>query len=241
GYSINEDQALNIAAAGVLLNDTDADSDPLTAVLVSDVQHGTLALNADGSFSYTPDADYNGPDSFTYKANDGQADSNTATVTVNISPVNGAPIVTSNSGGDTAAVSIAENTTAITTVMATDPDAGQTLSYSISGGADPSKITIGSSTCAPSFLTAPNFEEPTDADRNNVYDVTIQVSDGHGGIDTQAIAVTVTDVVENGPPVPAGTSADMILYRADGTYQIFDIGNNTILAAYSLGQVGLDW
>ena len=111
-----------------------------------------------------------------------------------------APTITSNGGGNTAAVSIAENTTAVTTVTATDPDAGQTLSYSIIGGADASKFTIGSSTGALSFVTAPNFELPTDAGGNNVYDVIVQASDGHGGIDTQAIAVTVTDVFENSAP-----------------------------------------
>ena len=105
-----------------------------------------------------------------------------------------APTITSNDGGAAATVSIAENTTAVTTVTATDPDAGQTLSYSITGGADASKFTISSSTGALSFVTAPNFELPTDAGGNNVYDVTVQVSDGHGGIDTQAIAVTVQNV-----------------------------------------------
>ena len=114
---------------------------------------------------------------------------------------NAPPTITSNGGGDTAAVSIAENTTAVTTVTATDPDVGQTLSYSIIGGADASKFTIGSSTGALSFVTAPNFELPTDAGGNNVYDVIVQVSDGHGGIDTQAIAVTVTDVFENSAPI----------------------------------------
>ena len=108
-------------------------------------------------------------------------------------------MITSNGGGNTAAVSIAENTTAVTTVTATDPDVGQTLSYSIIGGADASKFTIGSSTGALSFVTAPNFELPTDAGGNNVYDVIVQASDGHGGIDTQAIAVTVTDVNEAPP------------------------------------------
>ena len=121
-------------------------------------------------------------------------------VTINILGTNDAPTITSNGGGDTATVSILENTTAVTTVTATDPDAGQTLSYSITGGADASKFTIGSATGALSFITAPNFELPTDAGGNNVYDVTVQVSDGHGGIDTQAIAATVTDVFER-PPV----------------------------------------
>jgi VCBS repeat-containing protein len=91
-YSTNEDEALNSAAAGVLLNDTDADNDFLTAVLVSGVQHGTLALNANGSFSYTPDANYNGPDSFTYKAFDGGANSDVATVSLTVNAVNDAPV-----------------------------------------------------------------------------------------------------------------------------------------------------
>jgi FG-GAP-like repeat/FG-GAP repeat len=120
------------------------------------------------------------------------ADSNNVTVLL----TDIAPTITSNGGGDTAVLSIAENTTAVTTVMATDPDAGQTLSYSISGGADASKFIIGSTSGALSFITAPNFEAPTDTGGNNVYDVTVQVSDGQGGIDTQAIAVTVQDVLD---------------------------------------------
>ena len=80
-------------------------------------------------------------------------------------------------------------------MTATDPDVGQTLSYSISGGADANKFTIGHSTGELSFVTAPNFELPTDAGGNNVYDVVVQASDGHGGIDTQAIAVGVQNVV----------------------------------------------
>ena len=70
--STNEDTPLTVAAPGVLGNDTDVDSDPLTAVLVTDAAHGTLVLTADGSFTYTPAANFNGTDSFTYKANDGR-------------------------------------------------------------------------------------------------------------------------------------------------------------------------
>ena len=71
-----------MSASGVLGNDTDADGDMITAVWVSDPGDGSVALNADGSFSYTPDADFYGVDSFVYKANDGTDDSNTATVTI---------------------------------------------------------------------------------------------------------------------------------------------------------------
>ena len=71
GYTVAEDAVLTIAAPGVLGNDTDADGDTLTAQLVSGPADGTLTLNANGSFTYTPDADANGPDSFTYRAADG--------------------------------------------------------------------------------------------------------------------------------------------------------------------------
>ena len=62
-----------MAAPGVLGNDSDIDGDTLTAVLVSGPAHGTLALNSDGSFTYTPSANYNGSDAFRYKANDSAA------------------------------------------------------------------------------------------------------------------------------------------------------------------------
>ena len=94
-YSTPQNTALNQAAPGVLANDTDADADPLTAVLVTDVSHGALSLEADGSFTFTPTAGYSGPDSFTYKANDGTADSNTVTVSLTVT----APAQPRSAGG----------------------------------------------------------------------------------------------------------------------------------------------
>jgi len=90
-FSTNEDTALNRTAPGVLGNDTDLDCNSLTITLVNNVSHGTLVLNADGSFTYTPAANYNGSDSFTYKAYDGSLYSNTATVTITVNAVNDAP------------------------------------------------------------------------------------------------------------------------------------------------------
>ncbi|MGX7897082.1 tandem-95 repeat protein, partial [Tsuneonella sp. HG222] len=92
-YSVNEDATLTVAAAGVIDNDGDLDGDTLAAVLVSGPAHGSLTLNADGSFSYTPGANYNGADSFTYKANDGNVDGNVATVSIAVHPVNDVPQV----------------------------------------------------------------------------------------------------------------------------------------------------
>ena len=91
-YSTNEDTVLNVAAPGVLSNDSDPDGDTLTAIKVTNPSHGTVTLNSNGSFTYTPSANYNGTDSFTYQANDGQANSNTATVTITINAVNDAPV-----------------------------------------------------------------------------------------------------------------------------------------------------
>src|SRR5204863_3584651 len=91
-YQTAEDTPLVLPARGVLANDTDVDGDLLAAALVAGPQHGVLALNPDGAFSYTPAADYNGPDVFTYRAGDGQSLSAVATVTVTITPVNDAPV-----------------------------------------------------------------------------------------------------------------------------------------------------
>ncbi len=135
------------------------------------------------------------------------------TFTINLTDVNEAtPTITSNGGGTTASISVAENTTAVTTVRATDGDTRQTLTYSISGGADATKFAINSSTGALSFVAAPNYEVPTDNGANNVYNVTVQVSDGNGGTDTQALAVTVTNVNES--PTDLSLSASTVAENA---------------------------
>ena len=85
-YSTPQNNVLNVQAAGVLTNDTDVDGNTLSAVLVSGPANGTVTLNSDGSFRYTPNNDFAGSDTFTYKANDGTADSNTATVTIQVAP-----------------------------------------------------------------------------------------------------------------------------------------------------------
>jgi len=86
-YSMDEDTILTINAPGVLGNDTDADGDTLTTDLVAGPAVGALVLNANGSFTYTPPADYFGTVTFTYEAYDGTDYSNTATVTITIADV----------------------------------------------------------------------------------------------------------------------------------------------------------
>jgi VCBS repeat-containing protein len=83
-YTTTEDVTLTVVAPGVLANDDDVDNDPLAAVLVTDVAHGQLALQPDGSFVYTPTAGYSGPDSFSYRASDGLLHSNPVSVLITV-------------------------------------------------------------------------------------------------------------------------------------------------------------
>ena len=99
-YMTPEGVPLSVSAPGVLANDTDAESDPLTASQVSDVSNGTLVFNSDGSFTYTPNAGFVGTDSFTYVADDGVAQSAPATVTIEVTP---------GGGGNTPPVAVADS------------------------------------------------------------------------------------------------------------------------------------
>jgi hypothetical protein len=83
-YAMDEDTTLTVAGPGVLANDTDVDGDALHAVLFSPASHGSVAGNADGSFTYTPAPSFTGTDSFTYRPNDGTVDGNAATVTITV-------------------------------------------------------------------------------------------------------------------------------------------------------------
>ena len=112
-YSVVQDGELTVSASdGVLANDTDPENDPLTAIKATDPTNGTLTLNSDGSFTYTPRAGFSGTDSFTYKANDGTNDSNIATVTLTVNPETTAPTVSSVTPTKTTGVSRTPNITA---------------------------------------------------------------------------------------------------------------------------------
>ena len=158
--------------------------------------------------------DYETKNSYSIQVTATTADSSThiQTLTISVTDVNDAPIIVSNGGGVTAAVNAAENQTAVTTVTATDQDPATTLTYSIVGGADQAKFAINSSTGVLTFISAQNFENPTDVGANNVYDVQVQVSDGTL-TDVQSIAVTITNVNEaptissNGGGATAAVSA----------------------------------
>jgi hypothetical protein len=86
-YTTAEDVPLNVSAPGILANDTDVEGDALTAALVNNVSNGHLSFNSNGSFTYTPNPNYYGSDSFNYRASDGAILGNLATVTINVTPV----------------------------------------------------------------------------------------------------------------------------------------------------------
>jgi len=138
-----------------------------------------------------------------------------------------APTITSNGGGSSALISISENTAAVTTVAATDPE-GDVLAYSISGGADRLKFKIDSKTGALTFIAAPNFEAPADSGVNNVYDVTVRVYDGTTYV-TQTLAVTVTDV---GSVTVDGTSGNDLIDPTHGIDGLLPDIDNDILNGY---------
>src|SRR5262249_21389252 len=87
-YATDEDVPLTVASPGVLTNDSDAEGESLSARLNTPPGHGAVALHADGSFTYTPSANFNGADAFTYRADDGNSDSNIATVSLTVGAVN---------------------------------------------------------------------------------------------------------------------------------------------------------
>ena len=152
---------------------------------------GVLAFVSAPNFEAPTDAGANNVYDVQVQVSDG-ALTDTQSIAVTVTNQNETPTITSNGAGATATINVAENSTAVTTVTATDPDAGAAKTYSIAGGADAAKFTINATTGVLSFVSAPNFDTPTDVGANNVYDVQVRVSDGVL-TDTQAIAVTVTN------------------------------------------------
>ena len=138
GYSLDENTTLTTtSASGVAANDGDPNGDLPAAVLVSGPAHGTLRLKADGSFRYAPAANYHGPDSFIYKANDGRADSNTATVTLSVNAVNDPPTAHAQ------ALKIAEDGTPAIVLSGDDgdPEDVQKLTFAIVAGPSHGKLS----------------------------------------------------------------------------------------------------
>jgi hypothetical protein len=190
---------------------TDLENAAITYAIVGGVDSVRFTINAQTGvlrFASAPnreapgDSGANNVYNVTVSASDGQK-STTQALSVTVSDVDEAPVIKSNGGGSAAAISVAENGLAVTSVAATDPE-GRALAYSISGGADASRFAIDSATGALSFLTAPDHEQPTDLNGDNVYQVVVSASDGVFS-DSQALTVTVGDVNE-GVTITSGSA-----------------------------------
>ncbi|ELR73782.1 hypothetical protein C900_01392 [Fulvivirga imtechensis AK7] len=210
-YSTDEDVPLNISAPGVLSNDTDTEATSLTAILESGPSNGTLALNADGSFTYTPEADFNGSDSFTYRANDGSNTSAVATVTITINAVNDAPAIT-----ELADIEIEVNTTS------------DVLSFTISdidnatGDLEVSATSDNTSLIPVSGITLAG----SDGNR------TIQVQPAADATGTALITITVTDGDKQ-----ATTSFNVSVVVVNTAPTDIALSNTSLIETLGLGEV----
>ena len=189
--------------AEITLNGSDIDGDALTYTVVTQPSHGSLSGTGSNQ-TYTPAANYNGPDSFTFKVNDGTLDSNTATVTITVTAENDAPVAS----GQT--VSTAEDTAKPITLTGSDAD-GNPLTYSIV--TQPSHGVLSSS--------APNVTYTPAANYNGSDSFTFKVNDGQTDSAPATVSITVSPVNDAPMAIPQSltidedTSLDVILSGSD--------------------------
>ncbi|MFB9215372.1 Ig-like domain-containing protein, partial [Vibrio sinaloensis] len=180
---------------------TDSDGDELTYTVSEQPDNGSVDLNEDGSWTYTPDQDYNGGDSFTVVVSDGQGGTDTITVNIGVTPVNDIPVIGDENGapvGDDMSVTTEEDTPVSGKLTATDAD-NDTLTFE--KGTDPSNGSV-------TVDADGNWTYTPNPDYNGNDSFTVVVSDGNGGTDTVTVNVGVTPVNdipvigdENGAPV----------------------------------------
>src|SRR6266536_2635402 len=206
-YTTAEDTTLTVAAPGVLGNDTDPDSTIVTAALASGPGHGSLTLHADGSFTYTPSANYNGPDSFTYRASDGTLTSSLATVTITVSAVNDPPTVTVAAGGMCGADD--HSGTINLTVGDVESTAG---ALTLSASSDNKTLVPNGNLVLGGSGIARTLKVTSVAGRSGIATVTVTVSDGQK---TGMVQVTVRGG-GNGNDILSGGAGDDSLFGAAG-------------------------
>jgi VCBS repeat-containing protein len=186
-YTTYGNTSLTVSAPGVLANDTDVDSTTLTAAVGTGPSHGTLTLNTNGSFTYTPATDYLGSDSFTYYANDG-ANSSVASVTITVQDK--AP--TANAGQDWTIV-LPKNSVTLAGTASDDwlPNPPGTLSYTWSKVSGPGTVAFS----APSGIITKNtllpFTTTATFGKTGNYTLRLTVSDGGGLSFSDDVGVTL--------------------------------------------------
>jgi Bacterial Ig domain len=197
---VAEDQSASTAedtAKPLTLGASDAEGGPLTFIIVSAPAHGTLT-GSGASRTYTPDANYNGPDSFAFKVNDGTADSNVATVSLTVTPINDAPVAVPQSA------STAEDTATGLTLGASDVDSS-TLTFEIVTG--PTHGTLSGTGPDRTYTPSANYHGPDS--------FTFRASDG--ALDSNLATVSLTINPANDAPscanVPLTTDEDVTADR----------------------------
>jgi VCBS repeat-containing protein len=192
-YATNEDTPLTVSAPGVLGNDSDVDGNTLTAILNTNPSNGAVTLNSNGSFTYTPVANFNGFDSFTYLAYDGAAQSAPISVTITVNAVNDAPVANADT------YTAVEDQTLVMSPPGvlgndTDPD-GNTLTAAVFTGPSNGTLSLNANG---SFNYTPN------ANFNGTDSFTYKASDGT--LVSGAATVTINVGAVNDPPVAVNDS-----------------------------------
>ncbi|WP_233214590.1 LamG-like jellyroll fold domain-containing protein [Rhodopirellula bahusiensis] len=207
GATFNEGSAGNTITSSMLeTTDVDNTAGELTYTVTANPSYGQLKLDGlvttsftqseidAGRITYDHDDSENLADSFSFSVDDGAGSASTGSFSITLNPINDNIVaITSNGGGATASVNVNETVSFVTQVTVSDADMpGDTMTYSIIGGTDQNDFAIDASGNL-TFVSSPDFESPDDSDLDNVYEVTVQVSDGVY-TDSQTITVTVQDV-----------------------------------------------
>lgn len=187
-YLVDEDNVLTVPAVGVLINDGDVDGDVITASLVAGTSSGSIALNPDGSFTYTPAANFNGSDNFTYRTNDGVNNSSTVTVGITVNAVNDAPVAADDN------VTTNEDTALAIMVFTNDND--------IDNSVDPGSITIMSMPAHGTLSLNPTtgviaYTPASDYNGNDSFTYTIE--DVFNAVSNTATVSITVEPVNDGP------------------------------------------
>ncbi|WP_142860306.1 Ig-like domain-containing protein [Salinigranum halophilum] len=182
-YTTAEDTTLTVSTPGVLGNDADVDADSLTATVTDSPTNGSLSLAADGSFDYTPDADFFGTDAFTYEVDDGNGGTDTGTVSVTVTGVNDAPAATGDSYTTDEDTALSVSTPG---VLGNDADVdADSLTATVTGSPTNGSLTLAADG---------SFDYTPDADFFGTDAFTYEVDDRNGETDTGSVSITVAAV-----------------------------------------------
>ena len=203
--TLNEDTTATWNASELNATDGDTNASFLAWSLVTAPSHGTAIVDGNGSspanFSYQPNANYNGSDSFSVQVSDGE-NNDSITINLTVNSVNDNPTIYSINGQTLssslfAEIQVPENSSVSLDINASDSIEGDTITFQKTAGADRDLFDLNTTTGVLSLPAAPDFESPVDADANNTYEIWFRAHDGNGGFDEKRITIRITNVVED--------------------------------------------